>query len=172
MALYNRTQLDPNASIMSPGYAKAAFQHYSADLEPMRRQAINELTDEYSTRGLQGGGQQVRALATNRGNILQQLAQKRQAIGMLQANAGEQNRESLEGRQWQLQDIAGQNALEDEMRGWDAADYQTARRARPMKILFGGIGKLAGAGAASLYKPSSDNQLAPTEKAPAPRVNY
>lgn len=152
MALYNRGSLPANASMSSPEFKRASLLHYQADLEPVRRQAQDELQQEFGGRGLaQSGGQAIAARLANRQNFIQQIAQKDQGLGVQQADLGEQNRQRLEGRGWQLQDIAAQQGLEDEFQKWQAEDYANYRRALPMKKLFGGIGKLAGAGTVAAF---------------------
>jgi hypothetical protein len=155
MALYDRGALGPNDSISSPAYKRAALLHYRADLDPARVQAINELGQEYSGRGLSGGGQNLGATLANRNSYIQQLSQQNQNLGLEQAGANEIARQRVEGRGWQTADMAKQQQLEDTLQGWNQEDYDAYRRALPMKKLFGGIGKLGGAAVSQGFTPSS-----------------
>ena len=144
MALYDRGSLDPKASLYSPEYRKAAMLHYGADLAPVRKQALQELGDEYAGRGLGGGGQAIEAGLSRKGDFLTQLAQRRQQLGLQSAQGQEQNRQDVEGHEQMLQDRTAQSQLQDLFEKYKQEDYDTARRARPMKMLFGGLGKLGG----------------------------
>lgn len=122
MPIYDRGSLGPNDSVASPAYKRAAFLHYRADLDPARVQALNELGQEYSGRGLSAGGQNLGAALANRNSYIQQLSQADQNLGIEQADSNEIARRRVEGRGWQLEDIAKQQALEDEFQKWNQED--------------------------------------------------
>jgi hypothetical protein len=168
MALYNRGQLDPGASVASPGFRRASLAHYRADLDPARRQAQQELEDEYGSRGLERGGQSLAARLANRNSYVQNLFQQDQKLGMGQADLLEGDRQRVESRGWQTEDQAAQQAFEDEMMKWTEEDYANYRRSLPMKKLFGGIGKLGGAAASGQFNTKQYDTSAP--KAPAREV--
>ena len=165
MALYDRGALGPNDSISSPAYKRAALLHYRADLDPARVQAINELGQEYSRRGLSGGGQDLAMELANRNNYFQQLGQRNQNLGVEQSDANEVARQRAEGRGWQLDDQAKQKALEDEFVKWNQEDYANYRRSLPIRKLTGGIGKLGGAASTEGFKSSWGSSAAGDSKA-------
>lgn len=171
MALYNRGSLDPAASIGSQGYKRAASLQQRADLEPARRQAGLEMQDELGSRGLSRGGASMAAGLAQRSSFLQQLLQNEQKLGMMQAGAGEENRQRLEGRGWNLEDQAAQAAYEDQIMKQEADDYAAYRRMLPMKKLMGGIGKLGGM-AASSYFSQGGNDIGKPGGPPAQDIDY
>ena len=172
MALYNRGVLPPNASATSRAYATAASQNYQASLQPERTQALQELADEYSGRGLSpSGGQAIQARSLSTNDFLSRLSQHRQQLGVQQAQQQEQQRQATEGRGWEREDMAKEQALKDELMNWNKEDYNAERQRAPVKALFGGLGRIGGAGAASLMS-KNDNTAVLNGGGQQQRANY
>lgn len=160
MALYNRGKLPANASVASPEYRKAAFQHYEADLTPVRRQAGMELSDELAGRGLSPqGGQAIQGRLDQRGDFLRNLAQKRQELGIQQAGLAEGNRQRLEDREFQLDDMRTGTGFEDEMLLREREDRANMRRQQLFNSLWGTAGRVGGTLAASRFRPKGPDEL-------------
>jgi len=105
MPIYDRGEtLQAGTVPYSDRYIETAMKGQKADKAAIRKQALQEIAQDYASRGLTGSGVAQLAGAQARQGFADQDTAFRQGLGMKAAMLGEENRRRLENRGWNVED--------------------------------------------------------------------
>lgn len=88
----------------SQQYMDTAQKGYQADMAKPRRAAMQDLEQQYNSRGLQNSGLGAFAKMSQQQNFADEDAGFRQNLGMKAADLGERNREVQQSHDWAIED--------------------------------------------------------------------
>lgn len=124
----------------SQQYMDTAQKGYAADVAKPRRAAMQDLQQQYQSRGLQNSGLSAFAGMQQQQDFSDQDAKFRQNLGMKGADLGEENRQREQQHEWQVQD---RDFRAQQLREQMAQQEQQSQNGLWGSIL-GGVGGLAG----------------------------
>jgi hypothetical protein len=143
----------------SKEYSAQAAQFARGSMGPARKQALEELNDEMSGRGLSQSGLALKGKLGVEGRVGSKLGENIAEIGGNRANVLEKNRQALQGRGWEVEDRNLGAAFSSEMSEQERAAKEAQIAGKLQSGIWGGIGSLGGALASSYGGGSSAPEL-------------